>query len=186
MSVDYINVWVSPSIPTKCLAEIEAWLLRRYFEINETKDDMIFFHSSLDVYECVAELNLDKDLDYALAASRQVCPELCAAVQREVERKGSIVRDEIEYETILQSIIRRHPDVLRHISIVETVHNTRSLFYEEILTLITATAIESIWANHKHENGAFRNVEISRKSGSLDPSSPYILPFDSPFRSQVQ
>ena len=186
MSVDYINVWVSPSIPTKCLAEIEAWLLRRVFQIKETNDERIFFYSYVDESELLDEFNLDKDLNDALAASRQVCPELCAAVQREVERKGSIVRDEIEYETILQSIIRRHPDVLRHISIVETIHNTRSLFYEEILTLITATAIESIWAKHKHENGAFRNVAISRRSGPLDPSSPYILPFDAPFRSQVQ
>ena len=83
----------------------------------------------------------DEELRNALAASSKACPELCAAIQREIAKRGAILLGGVDYETIFQSIIRRHPS-LWHISIEECVRNPTSDYYDKTFTLITATEIE--------------------------------------------
>jgi hypothetical protein len=80
----------------------------------------------------------------------------------------------VDYEGIFQSIIRRHHS-LRHISIEETLCDTKSIAYEKTFTLITADAIESIRTEGIYENGDYENIQIVRRSGAHKPESPSIL-----------
>src|SRR5262249_55596825 len=165
MSEDYTQSVVYPTIPTECLADVEAWLLTRVFK-TEAKGNRLSFYaywSLSDIFE--ERLFPDDELEKGLAASRQICPDLCAVVEREINRGNEILLGAIDYETIFQSIIRRHPDFLRHISIEERDCNTRSIDYEETFTLITADAIESIRTKRLYENGDFKNIQIVRRSG---------------------
>jgi molybdopterin synthase catalytic subunit len=113
-------------------------------------------------------------LGRALAASRQVCPELCAAVEREIAKNGEISLGSVDYETIFQGIVRRNPDCLGHINIEEGDCNTNRLYYDQTYTLITATAIESIRTKCLYENGEFKNIQIVHRTGPWRPESPYI------------
>lgn len=175
MSVDYIDVDVCPTIPTECMEDIESWLLFRVFGTKKIDDRILFYAywTWNDIYD--RTLSPDNDLERALAASRQVCPDLCAAVEREISTNGKITLGAVDYETIFQSIIRRHPNALRHISIKECDSNSRSMDYDETFTLITATAIESIRTKRLYEDGKFKNIQIVRRSGPWKPESPYII-----------
>jgi hypothetical protein len=65
---------------------------------------------------------------------------------------------------------------LRHISIEETLCDTKSSAYDEkTFTLITADAIESIRTEGIYQNGDYENIQIDRRSGACKPESPYIL-----------
>jgi hypothetical protein len=105
----------------------------------------------------------DEELQNALAASSKACPELCAAIQRKIAQRGAILLGTVDYETIFQSIIRRHPS-LQHISIEECDRMSNSKYCHMTLTLITATEIESI-------STLSGNIH---RSGPLEPESPYI------------
>lgn len=145
MSMDIIEAEVRPAIPAKCLTQVEAWLLRRVF-ITEEKDNYLGFdgHWSLnDIYQGTP-VSPDEELERALAASRQVCPELCAAVEREIAKNGEINPASVDYQAIFQAIIRRHPNRLDHISIARCYRDTRYSYFDEGFTLITATEIGSI------------------------------------------
>src|SRR5215510_3781620 len=111
MSIDYIEVTVRQTIPADCLVGIERWLLTRIFKTQERGD-------SLGFYGCwdydFHTLCPDDELTEVLTASREICPELCAEVEREINKRGEI-RCAIDYERIFQSIVRRHADVLHHV-----------------------------------------------------------------------
>jgi len=174
MSLDYIEVGVCPTIPAKCLENIESWLLFRLFK-TQARDDRIYFHACWTYNDIGDEqLSPDNDLERALAASRQVCPDLCAAVERQIAKNGEIRLGSVDYETIFQSIIRRHPDALGHISIEERDCNTKSLDYDQTFTLITATAIESIRTKRLYEHDNSMNIQIVHRTGPWRPWSPYI------------
>jgi hypothetical protein len=78
-----------------------------------------------------------------LTASRELCPERCAEVERALNKSNEF-QGVIHYERIFQSIVRRHPDVLRHVSIEYLELNTNRGLDGEILTIITAQSIMSI------------------------------------------
>jgi len=175
MSIDYIETIVNQRIPTKCLQDIETWLLSRIFKA-EVREDYIGFYGSWDlnhVYE--GELCPDDELTKALVASRATCPELCAAVECEINKSSRIIVGAVHYQKIFQSIIRRHSDFVRHVSIIECHRNTKCLGYDEICTLITADAIESLVAEQLYEHGTFKNVQAKRRSEPFNPASPYIF-----------
>src|SRR5262249_26125548 len=120
MSIDYILATVRQRIPADCLAPIERWLLTRIFKTEESGDSLVF-HGGWDYNDVLHAYGVSADdkLTEALTASRELCPELCA----EVELKLNIEEFEgatwISYERIFQSIVRRHPDILHHVSIEE-------------------------------------------------------------------
>jgi hypothetical protein len=97
----------------------------------------------------------DDKLPDALSASREICPELCAQVKRELNKSGEF-QGLIDYERIFQSIVRRHPDVLHHVSIEDFDCNTKRGLRRETLTIITAQRIMSINSdgetNERHWN----------------------------------
>jgi hypothetical protein len=149
MSMDYIEVTVRQTIPADCLAGIERWLLARIFKIEERGDSLVFygcwhFHGH--------SVSPDDELTEALTASREICPELCAAVEREIDERKEIL-GWINYERIFQSIVQRHPELLQHISIEEVDSNTRRGPFRETFTLITAQCIKSINSDKTGPNG---------------------------------
>src|SRR5262245_1311794 len=115
MSIDWIEATVRQTIPVACLAPIERWLLTRLFRTEEKHNYLrLYGHWSLnDFYE--GELCPDDELTETLAASREICPELCAEVEREMIKNGKIVFGAINYTSIFQSILRRHPECRTHI-----------------------------------------------------------------------
>lgn len=176
MSVDYVEATVHQRIPAKCLTDIESWLLFRVFRANR-KNGYIGFGAFWDLINiCDEPIFPDKELEKALSTSRQVCPELCAAVERQISKEGLITFCSIDYETIFQGIIRRNPDFLKHITIEERFGNTKRLDHEQQITLITANAIESIGTKRTYDKDAeVKNVEIVHRTGPWRPESPYII-----------
>ncbi len=162
MSIDYIEATVRQKIPADCLAPIERWLLTRIFKTEERGDSLVF-HGCWDYCEVLYGYGVspDDELAEVLTASREICPELCAEVEREFNKNGEI-QCAIDYEKIFQSIVRRHPDVLHHVSIEEFDCNTRRGLDCETLTIITAQCIMSI-----NSDGNGRN--------QFRPQSPYYI-----------
>jgi len=174
MSVDYVEASVCPAIPREYLTDIEAWLLTRVFDTEQSGDRLAFqgCWSLNDIYE--GELSPDQALIGALASSRELCPDLCVTVEHEITKSSVIMLGAVDYEVIFQSIIQRHHR-LHHISIEESDCNTKSIAYEKTFTLITSEAIESIRTKAIYEDGDYKNVQIVRRSGARKPQSPYIL-----------
>jgi|SRR5271166_6100088 len=152
MSSYYIEAIVHQTIPCECVKPVEAWLLTRLFE-TETKHVKTKIRHDRFCFSAVWMLDdldqgafcFDGKLTKALAASRKVCPELCAEVEREFDSGGNIRLSMINYEKIFQSIVRRHTNRLPHVSILEFQHSTDRLQYlDETFTLITANAIEAL------------------------------------------
>src|SRR5215469_17114200 len=83
MSTDYIKAIVRQTIPADCLAPIERWLLTRIFETEERGDSLVFYGSwdYSTVFDAYG-VSPDDKLTEALTASREICPELCAEVER--------------------------------------------------------------------------------------------------------
>ena len=115
MSIDYIQATVRQKIPADCLAPIERWLLTRIFKTEE-RGGCLVFQCSWDYCEILYGYGVcpDDELTGVLTASREICPELCAEVEREINENGEI-EGGIDHERIFQSIVRRHPDVLHHV-----------------------------------------------------------------------
>ena len=174
MSIDYIEAVVCPTIPTKCFADLEAWLLTRVFE-TEARGNDLGFHACWSLNDIYEKTLSDNELSKALAASYEICPDLCAAVESEINRRGEIILGAVDYEKIFQSAVRRCPDFLRHISVEERDCNTKYYDYDETFTLITADAIKSICTKRRYDNGTFEKVEIVRRSGSREPGSKGIF-----------
>ena len=145
MSVDYISATVRQTIPADCLAPIERWLLTRIFETEERGDSLVFYGSwdYSTVFDAYG-VSPDDKLTEALTASREICPELCAEVERTINKSEKSEEFRINDERIFQSIVRRHPDVLHHVSIEDFDCNTRQGLHCETLTIITAQSIMSI------------------------------------------
>src|SRR6266516_840030 len=157
MSMDYIEITVRQTIPADCLAGIERWLLTRIFKTEERGDSLVF-HGCWD-YEGHT-VSPDNELTEALTASREICPELCAEVERVINENGEI-QGGIDHKRIFQSIVRRHPDVLHHVSIEKFNCNTRRV-HRETLTIITAQCIMSIDSDGNGQS-------------QLTPWSPYFI-----------
>jgi hypothetical protein len=162
MSNDYIETTVRQKIPADCLAPIEKWLLTRIFKTEERGGSLVFqgwwdYCDELNGYG----VSLDDGLTEVLTASREICPELCAEVEREMNKNGAI-QGVIDYQKIFQSLVRRHPDVLHHVSIEEIYTNDRRGPFREALTIITAQRIMSI-----NSDGNVR--------AELIPRSPYYI-----------
>jgi hypothetical protein len=167
MSIDYIEAFVRPTIPTKCFADLEAWLLTRVFK-TEARGNDLGFHACWSLSD-ICEKTLSKDeLSKALAASYEICPDLCAAVESEINRRGEIILGAVDYEKIFQSAVRRCPDFLRHISVEERDCNTKYYDYDETFTLITADAIESICTKRRYDDGNMV-VPISHTRDTVGP-----------------
>jgi hypothetical protein len=164
MSISYIQATVRQKIPADCLAPIERWLLTRIFNFKteERGGSLVFKGCWDDLDVCYGYgVSPDDELTEVLTASREICPELCAEVEREFNNSGAILCT-IDYQKIFQSIVRRHPDVLHHVSIEEFDCNTRRGLRCETLTIITAQCIMSI-----NSDGNARN--------ELKPQSPYYI-----------
>src|SRR5262249_8639542 len=147
MSVDYIEATVRQKIPADCLAPIERWLLTRIFKTEERGDSLVFYgcwdyNTAFYAYG----VSPDDKLTEALTASREICPELCAQVERTINKseKSEGFQGRINYKRIFQSIVRRHPDVLHHVSIEDFTCNTKRGPRCETLIIITAQSIMSI------------------------------------------
>jgi hypothetical protein len=158
MSIDYMQITLRQPIPADCLAGIERWLLTRIFKTEERGDSLVF-HGYWDYQGHT--VSPDEELTEALTASREICPELCAEVERVINENGEI-QGGIDHERIFQSIVRRHPEVLHHVSIEEFDCNTKRGLRRETLTIITAQCIMSI-----NSDGNGRN--------HLIPLSPFII-----------
>ena len=148
MSIDYMKIKVRQTIPADCLAGIERWLLTRIFKTEERGDSLVF-HGCWDYQD--HGLSPDNELTEALSASREICPELCAEVEHAINENGEI-QGEINHEKIFQSIVRRHPDVLHHVSIEEFDLNSRRGLDRETLRIITAQCIMSINSDGNGQN----------------------------------
>jgi hypothetical protein len=149
MSVDYIETTIRQTIPADCLAPIERWLLTRIFKTEERGASLVF-HGCWDYSTVIYAYGVSPDdkLREALTASRELCPELCAEVELELN-KSEEFQGAINYERIFQSIVRRHPDVLHHVSIEDFDCNTKRGLRCETLTIITAQSIMSINSDGK-------------------------------------
>ena len=144
MSTDYIKATVRQTIPADCLAPIERWLLTRIFKTEERGDFLVFQALWEEGILRTDGASPDAKLREALTASRELCPELCAEVELELNKSEEFQGAAIDYERIFQSIVRRHPDVLPHVSIEDFDCNTRDGLGCETLTIITAQSIMSI------------------------------------------
>jgi len=173
MSVEFIEVMVRQTIPVECMAAIDRWLLTRIFK-TQVRGDRLCFDAFWTYNDFEDELSSDDELITALAASRDICPELCAAVEREIYESGRIMFGAVNYEKIFQSILQRHPKVLHHVSIEERDCNTHWLHNHETFTLITVDAIESIRTvqTYDNERRTYGKIQIIRRP--YDPASPYI------------
>jgi hypothetical protein len=142
MSINYIQATVRQTIPADCLAPIERWLLTRIFKTEERGDSLVFdgcwdYNEAFHAYG----VSPDDKLTEALTASRELCPELCAEAELELNKSDELA---IDYRRIFQSIVRRHPDVLHHVSMEHFNYNTRRGLDCQTLTMITAQSIVSI------------------------------------------
>src|SRR5262245_28987200 len=117
MITDYVEATVRQRIPIECLAPIERWILTRLFEPTETRNDLSFAAEWSAKHFFEEKVFPDDELTTALAASREICPELCAEVESEINRSAGIDLVTINYERIFHSIVGRHPDVLPFVSI---------------------------------------------------------------------
>ena len=144
MSIDYIRATVLQTIPARCLAPIERWLLTRIFKSTQESRDSLVFQGSWDYNEIAYAYGVSSDdkLTEALTASRELCPELCAEVELNLNKTKEFF-GAIDYERIFQSIVRRRPDVVHHVSIESLDMNWKRL-HCETLTMITAESIMSI------------------------------------------
>jgi hypothetical protein len=144
MSVDYFETTVRQTFPADCLTPIERWLLTRMLETEETGDSLVFGGGWL-LGDPMSGYGVSPDdkLTEALTASREICPELCAEVERTIN-KSEEFQGTIDYQRIFQSIVRRHPRVLHHVSIEDFYCNTKGGVLRETLTIITAQSIMSI------------------------------------------
>jgi hypothetical protein len=142
MSTNYSRATVRQRIPAAWLAPIERWLLSRIFKTEE-RGDFLVFRACWDEGMLTYEVSPDAKLREALTASRELCPERCAEVERALNKSNEF-QGVIHYERIFQSIVRRHPDVLRHVSIEYLELNTNRGLDGEILTIIIAQSIMSI------------------------------------------
>ena len=114
MSSYYIEAIVHQTIPCECVKPVEAWLLTRLFKTKirhvqtKIRHDRFCFSAGwmLDDLDQGA-FSSDGKLTKALAASRKVCPELCAEVEHEIDNGGNIRLSMIDYKKIFQSIVRR-------------------------------------------------------------------------------
>src|SRR5256885_1076323 len=100
MSNDYIEATV---IPADCLVPIERWLLTRIFKTEE-RGGYLVFQGHWDYQDVLYGygVSADDELTEVLTASREICPELCAEVEREFNKSGEI-QCAIDYEKIFQS-----------------------------------------------------------------------------------
>jgi hypothetical protein len=107
MSSYYIEAIVHQTIPCECVKLVEAWLLTRLFKTkirhvkNKIKHDRFCFSAGwmLDDLDQGA-FSSDGKLTKALAASRKVCPELCAEVEHEIDSGGNIRLGMIDHKKI--------------------------------------------------------------------------------------
>jgi hypothetical protein len=177
VSLDLIQVTVRQTIPSECLAPIEAWLLRCIFKTEE-KVERVRFDATWEFGEFYQSgISSDHELPKALSESRETCPELCAAVEREITKHNEIVMGAVAYEKIFQSILRRYrdyPSLLPYISIVQLDRSTNSSYYDESFTVITADSIETI-RTCRVNNGKTVEIERGQNAGRHSPTSPYIL-----------
>jgi hypothetical protein len=149
MSTDFVEAYVHPNIPTQCLAKIETWILKRVF-ITKVKNDYVSFSGCWtldDIYD--NRLYPDDELTRALTDSHEICPDLCAAVEREFKKSGQIILGAVNYKKIFKCIVQRHPSHLSYVSICEDDENTRCGITRMSLTLITADAVETICTSSK-------------------------------------
>src|SRR5262249_15110151 len=117
---------------------------------TEERGDSLVFHGCWDYHG--HSVSPDDELTETLTASREICPELCAAVEDAIN-KSKEIEGWINYERIFQSIVQRHPDLLHHVSIEEVDCNTKRGPFRETLTIITAQCIMSINSDGTGRNG---------------------------------
>jgi hypothetical protein len=143
MSTNYSEATVRQRIPAAWLAPIERWLLNRILETEERGDFLIFHGFWEEGIPRTYGVSPDAKLREALTASRELCPERCAEVELALNKSNEF-HGVIHYKRIFQSIVRRHPDVLHHVSIEHFYYNTNRGLDGETLTIITAQSIMSI------------------------------------------
>jgi hypothetical protein len=88
MSIDFVEAIVRPNVSTQCLASVETWILRRVFT-TEVENNYFSFGGNWTLNDLFDErLYPNDELTKALANSREICPDLCAAVEREFSKSG--------------------------------------------------------------------------------------------------
>jgi hypothetical protein len=151
-STGYLRAFVRQTIPADCLTSIERWLLTRLFKKTRETDDGLDFDATWSINELHnGGLFPDDELTEALATSREICPELCAEVEREINERAKIAICDISYLMIFQPIVQRHSDILpqvsieeSHVSIEECEGSTPYVLDREVFTMITAQCITLI------------------------------------------
>ena len=123
MSTEWMEATVRRAFPADCLTPIERWLLTRIFKTEETGNSLVFRGCWMAGEPMSGGVSHDDKLTEALTASREICPELCAEVERTIKKREEF-QGQIDYERIFQFIVRRHPDVLQHVSIEYSHHTT--------------------------------------------------------------
>ena len=168
MTNSHIEVHVKQRLHRECLTNIELWLLSRFFNTSETTDGLVLFHAFLslnDYYE--GYIYFDDELAEALATSRQLSPELCSAIEQELENNQRILIGAIHYNKIFQSILRRTSCSLKYVSIHDVTRSWKEVHYERSM-VITANLILSIQT-------IGNEYTIDVKDDSQD-GLPYIFP----------
>ena len=152
MSNDYIETIVAPTIPNECIFPIEKLILTHIFSGTKECGNRMYFSSCHELQWCLwEEITPDETIHKALADSREQCPALCLAVEREIKRgDGKHIRlGAFDCEKIFHDIVKRLLlDYWRFISIEEFWWHSGgggpTYCADQSVTLITPDTIQRI------------------------------------------
>jgi hypothetical protein len=176
---DYMITNVFPAIPTEYMAPLETFLLTGLFNETTTlhSGEAMLFSSHEDVdsyYEGDRSLN-DAELLDAIEQSRDLSPQLCAAVQYEIEAckkaRPAINVHSFDKYKIFQGILNRNDArIFLTIPFIHVVlyYPLRFELYSSSLTIITP--------NHISHHASKRKQELipAREGASLEASAEQI------------
>jgi len=108
LSTEYTHITVEPPLPIRCLTPIEKVLLTLRFNKTEQRGEWIYFRASPDLPP--HEVAVNDDLIKGVAESGELCPELCRAIEKEMNMAlGDLVNtSSFDYTMVLNGIVRRN------------------------------------------------------------------------------
>jgi hypothetical protein len=109
LSTEYTHITVEPPLPIRCLTPIEKVLLTLRFDKTEQRGEWIYFRASSDLPPIFA---VNDDIIRAVTESRELCPELCRAIEREATLivGKRIFAGSFRYTMLLHAIVRRNSE----------------------------------------------------------------------------
>jgi hypothetical protein len=119
MSTEYTHITVEPPLPIRYLTPIEKVLLTLRFDKTEQHGAWIYFKASPDLPP--QEFAVNDNIIKAVTESRELCPELCRAIDKETNMAlGALVNtSSFDYTMVLNGIVRRNSGRIPFLTVEE-------------------------------------------------------------------